>query len=212
MLPLMLTAVKKGRLTLDDLIQKMHHKPREIFNFPEQPDTYVEVNLDEEWTIPEKTAFSKAGWTPFAGQKVTGKVKRVVLRGKVVYVDGQVLSEPGYGQNVRNWPSQRPKTTRSRVPSMNDPAKFERSRPNSRQDNNVVGILEIPQTNLDLMGLDLLKGQNILEVSMFSKDILYDLFHNAEFFKKAIEKDWSIDHILRGKVMASIFYEPRLVS
>ena len=83
MLPLMLTAVKKGRLTLDDLIQKMHHKPREIFNFPEQPDTYVEVNLDEEWTIPEKTAFSKAGWTPFGGQKVTGKVKRVVLRGKV---------------------------------------------------------------------------------------------------------------------------------
>ena len=98
---------------------------------------------------------------------------------------------------------------------MHDEVKFEMTttRPNSRQDNfGGGGILEIPQNNLDLRGLDLLKGQNILEVSMFTKDILYDLFHNAEFFKKAIEKDWSIDHILRGKVMASIFYEPRLVS
>ena len=129
---------------------------------------------------------------------------------KVVYVDGQVLSEPGYGQNVRKWPSPQRPSIRSRDTSMNDPVRFESSRPNSRQDNNIGGILEIPQT-LDLMGLDLLKGQNILEVSMFTKDILYDLFHNAEFFKKAIEKDWSIDHILRGKVMASIFYEPRLV-
>ena len=95
---------------------------------------------------------------------------------------------------------------------MHDEVKFEMStRPNSRQDNFGGGILEIPQNNLDLRGLDLLKGQNILEVSMFTKDILYDLFHNAEFFKKAIEKDWSIDQILRGKVMASIFYEPRLV-
>ena len=72
MLPLMLTAVKQGRLTLEDLESKMYHKPRKIFNFPEQSETYVEVNLDEEWTIPEKTAFSKAGWTPFAGMKVTG--------------------------------------------------------------------------------------------------------------------------------------------
>ena len=73
MLPLMLTAVKQGRLTLEDLESKMYHKPRKIFNFPEQSETYVEVNLDEEWTIPEKTAFSKAGWTPFAGMKVTGR-------------------------------------------------------------------------------------------------------------------------------------------
>ena len=60
MLPLMLDAVERGRLTLDDLAQKMHHNPRRIFKLPEQPDTYIEVNLDEKWTIPEAMPFSKS--------------------------------------------------------------------------------------------------------------------------------------------------------
>ena len=43
MLPLMLTAVNNGLLTLEDLEDKMYHNPRRIFNLPEQPDTYIEV-------------------------------------------------------------------------------------------------------------------------------------------------------------------------
>ena len=83
MLPLMLTAVNEGRLTLDDIKEKMCYAPRRIFGLPIQPDTYIEVNLDEKWTIPQEPGwgFSKAKWTPFAGKKVVGKVKRVVLRG-----------------------------------------------------------------------------------------------------------------------------------
>lgn len=34
--------------------------------------------------------FTKAKWTPFEGMKVKGKVMRVVLRGEVAYIDGQV--------------------------------------------------------------------------------------------------------------------------
>ena len=36
MLPLMLTAVAEGRLTLEDLKEKMHHNQRRIFGLPEQ--------------------------------------------------------------------------------------------------------------------------------------------------------------------------------
>ena len=43
MLPLLLTAVSEGRLTLDDLLQRLHHGPRRIFHLPPQEDTYVEV-------------------------------------------------------------------------------------------------------------------------------------------------------------------------
>jgi carbamoyl-phosphate synthase/aspartate carbamoyltransferase/dihydroorotase len=111
MLPLMLTAVKQGKISLEDLENKMYHNPRKIFNFPIQPDTYIEVNLDEEWTIPESPAFSKAGWTPFAGMRVTGKVKRVVLRGEVVYVDGQLLAKPGFGQDIRSSKDHHPVST-----------------------------------------------------------------------------------------------------
>ena len=47
--------------------------------------------------------YSKAKWTPFAGRAVKGKVKRVVLRGTLAYVDGQVLVPEGFGQDVRSW-------------------------------------------------------------------------------------------------------------
>lgn len=37
--------------------------------------------------------------------KVKGKVRRVVLRGEVAYIDGQVLVPPGYGEDVKTWPA-----------------------------------------------------------------------------------------------------------
>ncbi|XP_027706214.1 CAD protein isoform X1 [Vombatus ursinus] len=104
MLPLLLTAVSEGRLSLEDLLQKLHHNPRRIFHLPQQEDTYVEVDLEHEWTIPSHMPFSKAHWTPFEGQRVKGTIRRVVLRGEVAYIDGQVLVPPGYGQDVRKWP------------------------------------------------------------------------------------------------------------
>ena len=73
-----------------DIVDKLYTKPREIFKLPEQPDTYVEVDLDEEWTIPKAMKYSKSQWTPFAGMKVKGSIRRVVLRGEVAYIDGQV--------------------------------------------------------------------------------------------------------------------------
>lgn len=97
----MLTAVQQGKLTLEQLVDRMHHNPRRIFNLPEQPDTYVEVDLDEEWVIPNRLPHSKCGWTPFAGMRVKGSVRRVVLRGEIVYLDGKVLAKPGSGHDVR---------------------------------------------------------------------------------------------------------------
>jgi carbamoyl-phosphate synthase/aspartate carbamoyltransferase len=42
-LPLLLTAVDDGRLTMDAVIDKLHTKPKSIFGLPEQPGTYIEV-------------------------------------------------------------------------------------------------------------------------------------------------------------------------
>uniref|UniRef100_A0A667ZGX2 Multifunctional protein CAD n=1 Tax=Myripristis murdjan TaxID=586833 RepID=A0A667ZGX2_9TELE len=105
MLPLLLTAVSDGRLTLDDIIRRLYDNPRRIFNLPTQDNTYVEVDLEQEWVIPQAMQFTKSKWTPFQGMKVKGKVRRVVLRGEVAYIDGQVLVPPGYGEDVKSWPS-----------------------------------------------------------------------------------------------------------
>ena len=64
-----------------------------------------QVDLEQEWVIPEHMQFTKSKWTPFAGMKVKGKVRRVVLRGEVAYIDGQVLVPPGYGEDVKTWPA-----------------------------------------------------------------------------------------------------------
>ena len=73
-----------------DIVERLHTNPRKIFGLPEQPDTYVEVDLDEEWVVPKAMTFSKSRWTPFAGMRMKGSVRKVVLRGEVAYIDGQV--------------------------------------------------------------------------------------------------------------------------
>ena len=100
MLPLLLTAVNQGRLTIEDIENKMYHNPKRIFNIPDQPDTYIEVDMDREWIIGEKGFYSKSKWSPFSGMKVQGKVSRVVLRGQMAFVDDQVVMEAGRGQEI----------------------------------------------------------------------------------------------------------------
>lgn len=100
-LPLLLTAVDRGRLTLDDLTKKMYANPRKIFHLPDQPETWTEVDENAEYEIRASEHFTRCGWTPFEGWKVKGKVRKVVLRGKTALEDGKMLVQPGYGENIR---------------------------------------------------------------------------------------------------------------
>lgn len=100
-LPLFLNAMHDGRLSEEDLIQRMFTNPRWIFNLPEQKDTWVEVDPEERWVIQAANTHTRCGWTPFEGWQVRGRVKRVVLRDRQVFLDGEVLAPPGYGRNVR---------------------------------------------------------------------------------------------------------------
>lgn len=100
-LPLWLTAVHDGRLTMEQLIEKMSINPRRIFHLPEQPETWIEVDENAEYEIKAAHQFTRCGWTPFEGWKVKGKVRRVMLRGQLAFEDGKVLVEQGYGRNVR---------------------------------------------------------------------------------------------------------------
>lgn len=101
LLPLLLTAVHDGRLTMDDIIQKSVINPRKIFNLPEQPETWVEVDENAVHEIQAADQFTRCGWTPFEGWKVKGRVRKVVLRGRAACRDGKILVEAGYGKNVR---------------------------------------------------------------------------------------------------------------
>ena len=108
-LPLLLTAVddvpfgaaQGRRLTMDNIIAKMYTNPKKIFNLPDQPETWVEVDENAQYEIKASEQFTRCGWTPFEGWKVKGKVRKVVLRGKTAFEDGKILVDAGYGKNVR---------------------------------------------------------------------------------------------------------------
>jgi len=101
LLPLLLTAVNNKRLTIDDIIQKSVIAPCKIFNLPEQPETWIEVDEDSTYEIKTENQFTRCGWTPFEGWQVKGRVRRVVLRGQTAFEDGKILVQPGYGRNIR---------------------------------------------------------------------------------------------------------------
>lgn len=267
-LPLLLNAVNEGRLTIEDVINKFHRNPKRIFNLPEQQNTYVEVDMNEEWIIPTAPKHSKAQWTPFAGMKIKGCVHRVVLRGEVAFVDGQVLVPAGFGQNVRDWAIKKSMFNQSieRIDRVSisedvgvkfiDPVirpdydtDFQTNEafskllaepipklgshygqellsvrpispvPRMRLDSagNTVAMKELmmaqssaaaaAQTQLPNIPAHGLVGKHILSVDMFTKEKLNDIFNLAQIFMGRVSKDRQLDNVLRGKVMASIFYE-----
>lgn len=99
MLPLLLNAVAEGRLTMEDLVARLHTNPARIYGL-KLPQAEVNVDRDALWEIGKEPLFTRCGWTPFAGMRVRGRVVSVRLRGREVYRDGQLLAPAGYGRNL----------------------------------------------------------------------------------------------------------------
>ncbi|MFI5270475.1 MAG: amidohydrolase family protein [Candidatus Saccharimonadales bacterium] len=95
-LPLMLTAEAEGRISRDQLIARLHTNASRIFSVPVDDNSFVEVSM-EEYELQNKNLHTKAGWSPFEGRKVIGKVSKVSLRGKTVFENGNILASPGSG-------------------------------------------------------------------------------------------------------------------
>lgn len=99
-LPLLLTAEKQGKITREQIIDKCFTAPARIFHIPTDDDTYIEVDLDE-YVIKNEELLTKCGWSPFASQTVNGKVKKVYIRGELVFEEGKVVAKPGSGRILK---------------------------------------------------------------------------------------------------------------
>ena len=93
-LPLMLNAMSHGLISQDRLIEMTSGAPRRIFHLPDQPNTYVQIDLSKQYTIGNKNLYTKCAWTPFAGKKGRGIIKNIVLRGKSIFKDGKFQGKP----------------------------------------------------------------------------------------------------------------------
>lgn len=99
-LPLLLTAVNEGKLTIEDITRLCHDNPQKIFRVLNQ-DATVEIDMDETYTFDDSHLFTKCGWSPFSGRTMQGKIKKVILRGETVFENGKVLAKPGSGTVIR---------------------------------------------------------------------------------------------------------------
>lgn len=99
-LALWLSACHAGRLTFDDVAARMHANPARIFGLPPQPDTWIDVDLDCDWTVEAATLRSRCGWSPYEGRRLRGKVVAVTLRGQLAYDGERVRAAPGSGHNA----------------------------------------------------------------------------------------------------------------
>lgn len=103
-LPLLLTAVHEGRLSVDDIVARLDTNPRRIFGLAAQEDTWVEVDVDARGHVKAENLHTRCGWTPFEGMELFGRVERVVVRGEDGYRNGEVLAAPGSGRDLREQP------------------------------------------------------------------------------------------------------------
>jgi dihydroorotase-like cyclic amidohydrolase len=99
-LPLLLTAMHEGRLTLEQVIALVAENPRKIYGLTCSDDTYALVDLDAEYTITGANLQTHVKWTPFEGFNAHGKVIGTWIRGTQVYDGERVLVEKGFGINL----------------------------------------------------------------------------------------------------------------
>lgn len=101
-LPLLMNAVHAARLTVERVVELTSTAPRRLFHLPEPPDSYIEVEVGGLWTLPERGWQTRPDWSPFAGEAVSARLHRTVLRGHVAYEDGRVVAGAGRGTVINN--------------------------------------------------------------------------------------------------------------
>lgn len=227
-LPLLLTSVAEGKLTLEDIKLRLHEKPMEIFELHEQVGTALEVEIDRPYTVAA-TKF----WSPFTGKTMRGAVQRVTFKGHVVCLDGAPLATPPKGTDmsthnalpavaVMSPVSMRPMHD---IPHSDRRLSFMGARSGSARPKVIEESLHAlqPLPSLDevvsarpsinssikelLTGPSAFKRSHVLSVKKYSRADLHLLFTVAHECRLGVEREGVLD-ILPGQVLFTLFYEP----
>lgn len=99
-LPLLLGAVREGRLTLERVIELVAVNPRRVFGFACPGETYTLVDVEDSYTIERGQIVSLCGWSPFEGMRAGGRVRETWIRGVKAFDGERVRVAPGFGRNL----------------------------------------------------------------------------------------------------------------
>ncbi len=107
LLPVMLTHVAEGRLSLERLVDLTSHGANRVFGLADKGR--LAVGYDADLTLVDLKArrmlshahmASRVGWTPFDGMEAKGWPMATIIRGRVVMRDDEIIAE-SLGQPVR---------------------------------------------------------------------------------------------------------------
>lgn len=107
LVPVMLTHVAEGRLTLERFVDLTSTSPQRVFQLAGKGRLALGydadltlVDLAARRVITDGEQASKARWTPFAGMTAKGWPMATITRGRVVMRDGEITT-PGIGEPIR---------------------------------------------------------------------------------------------------------------
>jgi dihydroorotase len=107
LVPVMLTHVAQGRLTLERLVDLTSHGPNRIFGMADKgrlaegyDGDLTIVDLKARRTITHEAMATRSGWTPFDGFEAHGWPVATIIRGRIVMRDGEIVA-PHAGEPVR---------------------------------------------------------------------------------------------------------------
>lgn len=105
--PLMLTHVANGKLTLRRFVELMTSGPQRVFGIANKgriaegyDADFTVVDLKRKETITTEWSAARCGWTPFDGFEATGWPIATIVRGKTIMRDGEIVLK-GQGEPVR---------------------------------------------------------------------------------------------------------------
>ncbi|KAJ4300377.1 Carbamoyl-phosphate synthase [Collariella sp. IMI 366227] len=235
-LPLLLTSVAEGKLTVEDITARLHDNPKEIFELHDQVNASLEIEIDRPCVVADT-----GSWSPFTGKVLKASIQRVTFQDQVVCLDGVILPVPPRGNDMSTHgalgqmaaissPAVRP-IHHPISPTVDDRRQSHsgvRSVFTKSKAAEIMGSPLAPATRgplVDEFSLPLtaqpsisplqhmlsaassFKKSHVLSVTQYTRSDLHLLFNIAQEMRLGVQREGVLD-ILRGRLLCTLFYEP----
>ena len=102
----MIEHFKKGKISLEKIVEKMCHNPAILFQIEKRgfvkegfKADLVSVDLDDEFTVSKENILYKCGWSPLEGTTFHSKITHTFVNGNLVFENGK-FSEETFGERL----------------------------------------------------------------------------------------------------------------
>jgi dihydroorotase-like cyclic amidohydrolase len=104
----MLHAMLGKKISINEVVRLCCEGPAQAFTIKRKGGIVAGNDADlvifdpkDSWHITSDSLYSKAGWSPYEGWTLRGKILGTFVRGEQAYWDGEIIARPGFGQRLQ---------------------------------------------------------------------------------------------------------------